>query len=126
MARQWEAVFRRGVDPSRSPIDPEAKARARELLRSYLTPGQRERYDITGTVLHPSKRPQQEYGIRAGRSYNVIWYDHRKRRHQQLCCIPQGAHEMPDEDIMIAQLLTLRADEEGFLRRANKGGWENR
>jgi hypothetical protein len=114
------APLRAGTGPANNPT-PEATERAKALLLSYLTPAQQRSYDASRKIWHEGKRYSYEIG--PGTTFNVDYFEPGggpPRFLGKLCCIPAGAEAMPVEDVMLAQLLALRTDEDGFLARANR------
>lgn len=95
--------------------------RARALLLRFLTPGQRAQFKRHECFEHRGQHGI--YTLRLGRSYNVGFTPLPQSQKQEavLCAIPQGAGEMPVEDIVLSQLLWLRRDEDGFWATANAG-----
>lgn len=103
-----------------------ALERARETLRSILTDEQWEQYEREERfeLITQSGR---RYRIRLGVAGNVKLVEHGQEV-ESLCCHPsqtvrdeEGRYlgDLPTEDVVIAQVLALRADEEGFRRVAN-------
>jgi hypothetical protein len=96
-----------------------AAARARALLIGELDPVQREQFETVGHFIHIGRRGRR-YRIRKGISANIdVLRKSDAMVTMRLCVHPEGAHRMPDEDVMLAQLLHLRDDERGLLRIAN-------
>jgi hypothetical protein len=97
-----------------------ASARARELLLGELDPVQRAQFLAEGCFEVIGKRAR--YRIRPAISANIDVLRRRGggRVYGRLCVHPQGAHRMPVEDTMLAQLLHLRDDEARLLEIANR------
>lgn len=95
-----------------------ADGKAEDLLRRLLDPDQlaqleaRGYFDVSGTH-------GRRYRIRRGKIANIEVFDGNIARHR-LCVHPVGAHELPVGDVMAAQLLHLRANENEVLRIANR------
>ena len=114
--------------------DLDAEYRAREKLRGLLSDRQWRHYDLTGSFLETSPRSQLTYLFRRLRPTVVLtprwkWW----RRHGEtmrvlavLCLHPIGYYDrswggcmVPSDDV-IAHLLSMRADEAYFWRKANQ------
>jgi hypothetical protein len=132
-ARRLEMMAARAtIDVILAPTSAASRDRARSLLLRFLKPEQREQHGKTGAFDHLGK--YGTYTLRLGRSYNVRFEpkpgaaasveDEKYHSAAVLCAIPAGAGEMPVEDILIAQLLWLRRDEDDFWWRANRGPGE--
>ena len=92
-----------------------AEQRARQLLLIALDRDQRRdlaRYDYFYTNVGPRR-----YKIAKGRSGNVHLVDREGNELVRYCAHP--SEMVPDYDTMLAQLLTLRHNEAGFLAIAN-------
>lgn len=88
-----------------------AKVAATELLRSQLNPDQLEQFEQTG---HFDVRIKDRiYQITPGRKVHAL---HEKEK-PFLCIAPYG-HELPNEDVALAQKLLLEANEKEFLKTA--------
>lgn len=95
-----------------------ASQRARQLLLGELDPVQRAQFEAEGHFIVRGRRGRS-YRIRRGISGNIDMLQ-RGRVISRLCVHPHGAHAMPPEDVMLAQLLHLRDDERGVLQVANR------
>jgi hypothetical protein len=95
------------------------------LLMSMLDDTQRETYkrvkyfECVGSL-------GTRYRIHRGTCYNVSWLDASGEPAGELCAAPNRfvdatSRELPQEDVILGQLLTLVADERVFLRAANLG-----
>ena len=110
-----------GVDIGRSssPVSTEMNARADVLLRSLLTPAQREQLDRHG---HFDVKAQSGRLYRLSthsRAYNVSRLERGGRVAERLCAYPKNSYALPMSDQLIAQMLMLKSDEVGFHRIAN-------
>jgi hypothetical protein len=104
-----------------------ARERAEETLRLLLTDSQWEEYEATKQfVLRVASG--NRYLIRHGVSGNVRLLDEHADAVEALCAHPtmvvhddNGAYQgqLPVADVLVAQVLALRADEESFRRIAN-------
>lgn len=94
-----------------------AAARARELLVSFLTKPQRREFakHKAVTIIGASG---QVYRITYGKIANIEVLAPGGRLLHRLCVHPENP-ELPVEDVMLSQLLHLRADEDVLVRRAN-------
>ncbi len=99
----------------------EADSRAYYLLRSCLSPNQRQEFEFreSFTVVAKSGR---RYRIQKGYNFNIIVLDKDgKKAIGSLCAGPD--EEVPVYDSMLSQKLWLENDEEGFLWVANRDGF---
>jgi hypothetical protein len=97
-----------------------ARERAEMLLMENLMPAQREELKQNGyfTLRRIDEKGTRFYRIHRGRSRNVEQVTEEGRRIMTLCAHP---HEnVPDADTMLAQKLMLMANEQEFLRVANR------
>ena len=98
-----------------------ADARAKALLVAHLSREQAEEYQTP----HPTGLRRFHLVTPAGRRYrvergihgNIVELDEAGGEVARLCC--QCAVKMPPEDHMLAQVLHLRTDEDGFRKVAN-------
>ena len=95
----------------------EAKGRAEELLRMFLTPEQKENLEKMSAFLVKSESDRL-YRIRRGRTGNIEELDKDGKVIARLCVHPQEM--VPDADTMLAQKLWLETNEAGLLRVANR------
>lgn len=98
-----------------------AEERARELLLSLLPEDQKEPYRLTG-VFEIIGSHGTRYRIRRGVAGNIDWLDAEGRVGGNLCCHApqvQAGQWIPVADVMVGQVLALKADEPAFLRVAN-------
>jgi hypothetical protein len=115
MAREQEE--RQQVEEERRQA---AAARARQLLLGELDAVQRAQFEAERYFIHIGRRGRR-YRIRPAVSANIDVLSRRGGRVlERLCVHPQGAHRMPVEDTMLAQLLHLRDDEARLLQIANR------
>lgn len=94
-----------------------AKERARELLLSFLTEEQRKDFE-TNLAFIVEAASGTKYRITYGRIGNIQVLQQELVRHR-LCVHPADNDDLPVEDVMLSQLLHLRADEAELVRRAN-------
>lgn len=118
---QWEAER-----AEREAAQAMARARAEETLRAVLDPEQWESWQREQRF-ELITQSGQRYRIRRGVSGNVRLIEDGEER-EALCAHPptvvldeEGRYvgTMPTEDVVIAQVLALRTDEEAFRRTAN-------
>jgi hypothetical protein len=96
----------------------QADKRARALLLQLLNPEQRAQFLADEHFVVPSPRDRhRRYRIRRGRVGNIDVVSANGCVSKRLCVHPQ--EHVPDYDVMAAQLLMIRADEEMLLSRAN-------
>ena len=105
-----------------------ANRRANELLRSVLTRQQYRHLMRRGYLDIPSPRdPGCVY--RVPRSQGLVGVIEQGRRKASLCLQP--VEWVPDADMVVMHKLMIEADEETYLRTANKlrpvwnGGWDD-
>lgn len=93
-------------------------ARARQLLRAWLSPHQKIQFEANGffDVLgcHSGKR----YRIRRGTSANINELDGNGQLGPGWCFVPAGA--LAEGDVMLAQKIALETNEQGALDIANR------
>lgn len=94
-----------------------AAARAREVLFAELDHAQRQQLLSDGFFIVVGRRSR--YRVRRAIAANIDVLDRSGRIDHRLCVHPID-HQVPPEDVMLAQLLHLRDDEKGLLRIANK------
>jgi hypothetical protein len=97
-------------------IREEAQQRAEALLLGVLSAPQRQQYARDRWLLVRG-RSGRLYRVRRGRVANVDVLDANGVVLHRLCCHPPG--DMPDEDVMIAQLMHLTYNDDTFCRKAN-------
>ena len=137
MPRRWNIRYPRAEvlewvcsGPCCVPSDPESEKavqRAAGLLLRLLDEGQRTQYrrdktfDVTGSA-------GTRFRIQHGVSGNVVVLDDTGAQSGVLCGYPdtyvrsgagQPARHLPTEDVLVGQLLVLKADEPHFWREAN-------
>jgi hypothetical protein len=125
--REWE---RRHAE--RNQRTKTAAARAEEILRLLLDDQQWASWRVYEqfTITTPAGN---RYRIRRGVSENVYLLDDTGEIVETLCAHPERMGDdgqLPVEDVVIAQVLALRADEAGYRRVANihnhrTGRWSN-
>lgn len=113
-------------DPSRAELweaaaGPRARqtaARARDTLKRFLTAEQWASYEARSWFDFTVEKSGHRYRIAAGRINNVRRIDSAGETLVGYCAHAAGAG-LPDADIHLGQMLALKADEEGFLAKAN-------
>jgi hypothetical protein len=128
--RLWEArAPERAAAAARQAAEAarQAEARTTALKRSYdllfrhLTDEQKTMLESENRFLIEVKSGKI-YEIRRGIHQNIYRLDDQGHPVEQLCCLPQG--QVPEGDVMLAQMLHLMVNEEGFRKVANR--WELR
>jgi hypothetical protein len=128
--RQWEArAPERAAALARQAAEHQARQealktalkRSYDLLFRHLTDDQKNMLESENRFLIEVKSGKI-YEIRRGMHQNIYRLDGQGRPVEQLCCLPQG--QVPEGDVMLAQMLHLMVDEEGFRKVANR--WELR
>lgn len=94
----------------------EAEERAEKLLVENLDEEQRQAYRDRKVV--PIATARAKYLIKKGKVGNVVRLNDQGREAERFCVHP--ITDMPDQDVMLAQLLWLRWCEDDFLRVANR------
>lgn len=94
-----------------------ADRRAENLLFSILTPTQVKQYTDDDCFEVPVG--ERLYRLRKGRSMNVELIEAGKPT-IKYCAHPVNAYTLPVPDVMLSQLLALKANEAEFLRIANR------
>lgn len=99
--------------------------RALSLLMSMLNEQQRATYKVK-KYFECVGSLGTRYRIYRGTCYNVSWLDADGHPAGELCAAPErfagsSYRELPQEDVILGQLLTLVSDEKVFLRAANLG-----
>jgi hypothetical protein len=94
-----------------------AALRAENLLFTILTPAQVKQYTDDGFV--EQEVNERIYRIRSGRARNVELIEAGKVK-ALYCAHPSDAYDCPVPDVMLAQLLALKANEAEFLKIANR------
>jgi aminoglycoside phosphotransferase family enzyme len=94
-----------------------AEDKAREMLFDLIGADKREEYERTGQVYVQGQR----------HGYIVRGHGHVKRiegngKIRELCIHLQDHYRYPDTDNVIALLMSLKYDEENFIKTANKHG----
>lgn len=110
-AQQWGEAQREAAR-----IKDAGKERARELLLSFLTEEQRAEFAVNKNFIVEAASGTR-YRITYGRIANiqVLELGHVKHR----LCVHPANEDIPVEDVMLSQLLHLRADEAELVLRAN-------
>jgi hypothetical protein len=100
-------------------------SKALRLLMRMLNDAQRETYARSGYIECTGSLGTR-YRIRRGCHYNVTWLDSGGLAGGDLCAAPDrfprhGLRELPPEDVLLGQMLSLVSDEKAFLCVANLG-----
>ena len=95
----------------------QSSARARSLLKSWLSNDQNNTFENHGYFFVFSSDGQRRYRIELGRFGNVALVDPANRALASFCIHP--VIECPDENTMLVQKLMLDSDERAFLLTAN-------
>jgi hypothetical protein len=93
-----------------------AEAKAKKLLEECLTPVQKRAFRRWGTIPVVAESGKR-YRIEKGWSGNVVELE-RGKVQARYCCHPKGVHSLPTYDVMLAQKLSLEADENHFVKTA--------
>lgn len=107
------------ITPQPNPDRVAAARKARAILESFLDVGQRldlasfQSFDVEG-------KSGRQYRVTWGRSGNILRFEGGGMM-TRLCCHP-GDLDLPIGDVMLAQLLHIKDDDEGFCRIANNHG----
>lgn len=104
-------------DAAIASVQPEAQDRAEALLQQFLSPAQREQFARSSAFTVTAKSGRR-YSLRRGWAGNVFLLDFHDRDVVRLCLHPETT--IPRADLLIAQKMLLEADEDAFLRTANK------
>lgn len=119
MTRQQEERLREYEQRNRQRV--EAQARSKELLLSHLTPAQRDTFEKNQWFVVEGGRSRQLYRIRStGISGNIDVLEGRPGKvTHRLCCHLRDV-SVPLFDHILAQKIWIEADEDQFLRTANR------
>jgi hypothetical protein len=96
--------------------DPEA--RARRLLRDWLSPEQRAQFDAEGYFEVTGSHTGRRYRIHQGTVSNVLEVDEEGKPKIGWCFVPERA--LVAGDVMLAQKIALETDEMAVLALANR------
>ena len=88
-------------------------ARGLQLMRDWLSPDQRAKFDDSGSFEVVGCDSGKRYRICRGTAQNVLELDDAGRLKVGLCFIPYG--ELVAGDVMLAQKIALETDENGAL-----------
>ncbi|WFU42900.1 hypothetical protein QA640_10875 [Bradyrhizobium sp. CB82] len=94
------------------------EARARRLLREWLSPEQRAQFDAEGHFEVTGSHTGRRYRIHKGTVSNVLELDEDGQPKIGWCFIPERT--LATGDIMLAQKIALETDEMAVLGLANK------
>jgi hypothetical protein len=94
------------------------EVRGRNLLREWLSPRQKEQFDVSGVFEVVGCDSGKRYRIRHGRSTNVLELDNDGHPVMGWCFIPHG--DLVSGDVMLAQKLALETSEHAALAVANR------
>jgi hypothetical protein len=97
---------------------PPTEKRARELLRSWLSLGQRERYDARGFFEVVGSDTGRRYRIYRGHVFNIQELDADGEEARAWCFAPDG---VATGDVNLAQKIALETFESEALAIANRG-----
>jgi hypothetical protein len=112
--RDWQATERNRRRDA-------AKAKAKALLISLLPEPEQERYSLHG-YFEVIGSHGGHYLVRRGVAGNISWLGTDGGIGGDLCCHPNtfdGVGQLPEEDVMLGQLLALQTDEAAFVHTAN-------
>lgn len=89
----------------------EAERRSFELLREWLSPSQKQEYDLTKSFTVKGNHTGRRYRITAIPSYGINELSASGRIMMQLCLVPKSSVALFVGDIMLAQKIMLETDE---------------
>ena len=94
------------------------EARARRLLREWLSPDQRAQFDADGYFEVTGSHTGRRYRVHYGTVSNVVQLDEAGRPETGWCFVPASA--LAAGDVMLAQKIALETDEMAILALANR------
>lgn len=94
------------------------EARARRLLRDWLSPDQRAKFDANGFFEVTGSHTGRRYRIHQGTVSNVSELDEKNEPKVVWCFLPERA--LAAGDVMLAQKIALETDEAAVLAIANR------
>lgn len=86
---------------------------------SFLDDKQRAEFDADRAFTIENAKSRRRYRITHGRIANIEVLSRRTGRRLHRLCVHPANEDLPIEDVMLSQLLHLRADEDGLVARAN-------
>ncbi|TYL86650.1 hypothetical protein FXB40_41365 [Bradyrhizobium rifense] len=111
-ARAVRAFYRSFIEQNGS------EARARRLLRDWLSPDQRVEFDANGFFEVTGSHTGRRYRIHQGTMSNVWELDEKNEPKVGWCFLPERA--LAAGDVMLAQKIALETDEAAVLAIANR------
>ena len=97
---------------------PEVEARGYALLKSCLSPTQKETFEVHGYIEVRGGASGKMYRIKKGRQMNIFELDGKGREVQGFCVLPAG--NLCTGDVMLGQKIALEVEEAAALKIANK------
>ncbi|EHR01130.1 hypothetical protein [Bradyrhizobium sp. WSM471] len=94
------------------------EARARRLLRDWLSPDQRAQFDDEGYFEVTGSHTGRRYRIHQGTMGNVLELDEERQPKTGWCFIPE--RPLAVGDVMLAQKIALETDEAAVLALAHR------
>ncbi|MCA1365014.1 hypothetical protein I6F14_32595 [Bradyrhizobium sp. IC3069] len=94
------------------------EARARRLLREWLSPDQRAQFDAESYFEVTGSHTGRRYRIHYGTVSNVVQVDEAGQPETGWCFVPERA--LAAGDVMLAQKIALETDEMSVLALANR------
>ncbi len=94
------------------------EARARRLLREWLSPDQRAQFDAEGYFEVTGSHTGRRYRVHYGTVSNVVQVDEAGQPETGWCFVPESA--LAAGDVMLAQKIALETDEMAVLSLANR------
>ncbi|UFW88360.1 hypothetical protein BjapCC829_07310 [Bradyrhizobium barranii] len=94
------------------------EARARRLLRDWLSPDQRAQFDAEGYFDVTGSHTGRRYRIHQGTMSNVLELDEERQPKIGWCFVPERA--LAVGDMMLAQKIALETDEAAVLALAHR------
>ncbi|MCS3765802.1 MULTISPECIES: hypothetical protein [Bradyrhizobium] len=94
------------------------EARARRLLRDWLSPDQRAQFDAEGYFDVTGSHTGRRYRIHQGTMSNVLELDEERQPKIGWCFVPERA--LAAGDVMLAQKIALETDEAAVLALAHQ------
>lgn len=95
-----------------------SEARARRLLRDWLSPDQRAEFDANGVFEVTGSHTGRRYRIHQGTMSNVLELDEKMEPKVGWCFLPERA--VAAGDVMLAQKIALETDEAAVLAIAHR------
>lgn len=98
----------------------DAKKKAQDLLRSWLSPDQAKQYDEKKYFEVVGSDTKKRYRVYQGRQQNVWEVDEKGDKVCGWCFLPEG--NLVEGDVMLGQKIALETNEREALKKANKFG----